>query len=417
MQPPQDVRPEPDLDFPPVDYATWRRRVEKELGDAPFDSLTHRGPGGLEIEPLYTAEHLPRGFDGTRAGLLPPREGRGWRIATEIEPGSIAAAVDAIAAARRHGAEILWLRLDLAADADAEIDRLSAAADPAATAVVLDAGPRAPAAASRWIAAAGRRGVDAGELRGGFGCDPLGALAAGNPLEGSAESALEGMGSLAVRAAAETPGVRSALVSTRPYRDAGASAVDELAFALATGVAYLRQLTAAGLDVDGAAGQLLFAAGAGTDVFLEIAKLRALRHLWATVVTASGAAGREAMRLHVRTSAPGPADRDPWTHLLRATAATVAAVAGGADSIATTPFDDAPRAANRRLAVNLQLIAAEEAHLGRVADPAAGSWAVEALTDRLARAAWSRFQKLEAAGGMTRCLAAGKLEEILGVTA
>ncbi len=416
MQPPQRDRQEPDLDFPPVDYATWRRRVEKELGDAPFDSLTHRGPSGLEVEPLYTAEHLPRGFDGTAfAGLLPPREGRGWRIAAEIDPGSIAAAVEAIAAARRHSAELLWLRLDLDAG-DGKIDRLAAAADPAVTEVVLDAGPGAAAAAERWIAAAERRGIATAELRGGFGCDPLGALAAGSHLNGSAERALGEMGSLAVRAAAETPGVRSVLVSTRPYRDAGASAVDELASALATGVAYLRQLTAAGLDVDDAAGQLLFAAGAGTDVFLEIAKLRALRQLWAKVVTASGAAGRATMRLHACTSAPGPADRDPWTHLLGATAGTLAAIVGGADSIATTPFDDVGEQ-NRRLAINLQLIAAEEAHLGRVADPAAGSWTVEALTDRLARAAWSRFQELEAAGGMARCLARGAVAEILGVTA
>ncbi len=408
-----------DLDFPSVDYATWRRRVEEELDDAPFESLTNRGPEGLEIEPLYTAEHLPRGFDGAPADLLPPRQGRGWRIAEEIASPSIAAAEEAIGAGRQPGAELLWLRLDLGAAEDGEIDRLAAAVDPAANAVVLDTGAGALDAASRWIAAAKRRGVAAGELRGGFACDPLGALASRGAAD-APEDALEGIGTLAVRTAAETPGMRSVLVSTLPYRDAGATAVDELAFALATGVAYLRRLTAAGLGIDDADRQLLFAVGVGCDLFLEIGKLRALRQLWASVVAASGGARAGAIHLHARTSAPGPATRGPWGHLLHATAGTFAAIVGGADSIATVPYDETlgeAGGASRRLAVNVQRIAAEEAHLGRVADPAAGSWTVESLTDRLARAAWDRFRELEAAGGMARCLAEGTVREILGGTA
>ncbi len=163
-----------------------------------------------------------------------------------------------------------------------------------------------------------------------------------------------------------------------------------------------------------AAGQLGFAVAVGRDLFLEIAKLRAIRLTWARLVAACGGdAAAQRMHLHVRGSWRERTTIDPWVGLLRGTGETFAAAIGGADSIATTAMDAAfgePGELGRRMAVNTQLVLAEEAHLGRVADPAGGSGYVEALSDQLARAGWARFQAIEAAGGMAAALRAGLVQ-------
>jgi methylmalonyl-CoA mutase len=151
---------------------------------------------------------------------------------------------------------------------------------------------------------------------------------------------------------------------------------------------------------------MMFAVAVGRDVFAEIAKLRAARLCWARVVAACGGdAEAQRMWLHARGSWRERTVVNPWTGLLRGTGETFAAAVGGADSIATVAMDAAigePGELGRRMAINTQVLLAEESRLGHVADPAGGSGYVEALTDQLARAAWARFQAIEAAGGMAR---------------
>ncbi|MCA9530523.1 MAG: methylmalonyl-CoA mutase, partial [Myxococcales bacterium] len=248
-------------------------------------------------------------------------------------------------------------------------------------------------------------------LRGGLGVDPLGALAAvGTLSSGLAGSRFE-LAEAAAFCRREAPGVRAALVSTRPYHDAGAHAAQEIAWATATGVDYLRALTERGLSIDDAAQQVRFAFSVGGDFFTEIAKLRAARWLWSKVVAASGGGGdAQRMVAHACTSRFTTTQRDPWVNLLRGTAEAAAAALGGADSIAVLPFDAAIGASTSfaaRVARNTQLVLREEAHLARVADAPGGSWYVESLTEALARAAWTELQRVEAAGGMADALAGG----------
>ncbi|WP_255285699.1 methylmalonyl-CoA mutase family protein, partial [Streptomyces niveus] len=188
----------------------------------------------------------------------------------------------------------------------------------------------------------------------------------------------------------------------------------------AAGVAALRDLTAAGLSVEAACGQLEFRYAATADQFLTIAKLRAARRLWARVAEVSGAGpAGAAQRQHAVTSSVMMTRRDPWVNMLRTTVASLAAGVGGADSVTVLPFDHTlglPDGFARRIARNTSTILIEESHLGRVIDPAGGSWYVERLTDDLAHAAWAWFQEIERAGGQRAALRDGLIAERLAAT-
>lgn len=202
-----------------------------------------------------------------------------------------------------------------------------------------------------------------------------------------------------------------------PYHEAGGSAAQELGASLATGVAYLRELTEAGLSVEQAVGQLEFRYAATADQFLTIAKLRAARRLWARVTEVCGAPGGQTQ--HAVTSPVMMSRRDPWVNMLRTTVATLAAGVGGAESVTVLPFDHAlglPDAFARRIARNTSTILVEESHLSRVIDPAGGSWYVERLTDELAHAGWEFFQHIEQQGGQAAVLSSGSLRDDLAAT-
>jgi methylmalonyl-CoA mutase len=194
--------------------------------------------------------------------------------------------------------------------------------------------------------------------------------------------------------------------------EAGAHAVQELGYAIAAGVERLAELTAT-LPVDTVAPQIEFVFAVGPSYFIEIAKLRAARILWAMAVDAFGPgdAGACRMRLHVRTPARNKSAYDRYTNLLRVTTEAAAAVVGGCDQLAVEPF-----AFDAHLALNVQRILQEEAHLDAVADPAGGSYYIEALTDVLAREAWKLFQKVEADGGYAKVLASGGIGKALAET-
>ncbi len=426
-------RPEPS-----ADDVKWRGSVEKMLGDVSFeDALVSRILGDLEIEPLYTARALGDDFDRlAMPGQAPYTRGRGldasWRIGLEVAHPWTEEAAEAMRADQRRGVRLLWLRmagivspgvweLETATRYNGvsvigvdDVEKLVAALEPG-TEVVLYSGEQALATAAMWVAAARRRDLSPQDFRGSFGCDPLGDLVDGGSLQSSLERAFRQMVELANWADAEAPSMRSTMVSASIYHDAGASAVDELAFAIATGVDYLRRLTAGGLTLDAAARQLDFSFSVGREVFLEIAKLRAARLLWSKVTQASGVSeSGQAMRLHARTSDLETARVGPWMNLLRGAAQSFAAALGGADTIRTAPWDEAlgwPDDQGRRLAANVQHMLAEEVRLDRVVDAAGGSWYLESLTDQLARRAWTQFRWLESRGGMTRCVTRGLVAE------
>lgn len=199
---------------------------------------------------------------------------------------------------------------------------------------------------------------------------------------------------------ARAASVLAAVIDGTAVHDRGASDVQELGHALATAASYLRTLTGAGFSVDEAAGLVEFRLAATDEQFATIAKFRAARRLWARMLELSGG-GDVPMRIHAVTSRPMMSKYDPWVNLLRTTVATFGAGIGGADSVTVVPFDSPlgePDALGRRIARNTSPLLLSESHLGRVADPAGGSYAVERLTDDVTVAAWEELGRIEAEG-------------------
>ncbi|MFG3489610.1 methylmalonyl-CoA mutase family protein [Streptomyces sp. NPDC047972] len=412
-------------EFPEAPHEQWQhlvagvlRKSGKEVsGDAAEDALSTLLEDGLDVRPLYTAdtarENAP---DAGLPGFAPFVRGAraegntlgGW----DVRQRHLAADNDAVLADLENGVTSLWL------GAGIPVSSLAAVLDGVyldLAPVVLDAGEDTAAAAERLLDLYAERGVADDAARGNLGADPLGHQAR----TGTATYDLASVAGLARRCTDRYPGLRALTVDALPYHEAGGSAAQELGCSLATGVAYLRGLTAAGLSVAEACAQLEFRYAATADQFLTIAKLRAARRLWARVAEVCGAPAAGAQRQHAVTSPVMMTRRDPWVNMLRTTVATLAAGVGGADSVTVLPFDDAlglPDAFARRIARNTSTVLIDESHLARVVDPAGGSWYVERLTDELAHAAWEFFRSIEQAGGQEAALRSGTVGERLAET-
>jgi len=400
--------------FEPRDFGAWRARAEAEGYDPA--SLRVRITPRFAAEPLYTSAEatVPEPARGrTRSGA--------WLVCQELDDPRMDVCGDDVREALQGGVEALWIRTGLDHGTRVltagDLDPLLKHADLAAVPVFLETEGDALPLGLSYAAYARSREVAFEDLRGCLGADPLGALARCGNLGAGLRGARRDMVALVQWCRANAPKLRGGLVSTRAYHDAGATPVQEIAWALATGLDYLRWLFDAGLRVDAAAEQLVFSVGVTGDLFPQIAKLRALRLAWAKVVTAcTGERGAETMHLHARTSYATRTRRDPWVNMLRGTAETFAAAVGGADSIACACFDETlgpPDALARRVARNTQLVLRDESHLAQVDDPAGGAWLLETLTDHLAREAWSLFQEIQEGGGMVEALRHGKISGAL----
>ncbi|MFF1798923.1 methylmalonyl-CoA mutase subunit beta, partial [Kitasatospora sp. NPDC058263] len=343
----------------------------------------------------------------------------GWDVRQRHTDPDPRRANEAVLADLENGGSSLWLELGGDALPVAALPDVLTGVYLDLAGIVLDAGPEFAEAAEQLFKLYEEREVSAGAAAGNLGADPLG-LQARTGQAGRTEALLTAATALAARCAAGFPGLRALVVDALPYHEAGASPAQELGCSLATGVAYLRALTAAGLPVDAALGQLEFRYAADADQFLTIAKFRAARRLWARVAEVSGAAPEaSAQRQHAVTSAVMMTERDPWVNMLRTTVACLAAGVGGADAVSVQPFDSAVGLSDafaRRIARNTQAILLEESHLARVVDPAGGSWYVERLTDELAHAAWAWFQEIERAGGQQAALGSGLVGERIAAT-
>ncbi|WP_406859149.1 methylmalonyl-CoA mutase family protein [Streptomyces sp. HUAS MG47] len=414
-------------EFPAATHAQWQRLVAGVLSrsgkDVPEteaeDALSTALEDGLRARPLYAAaDGVPdAGFPGfapfVRSGRAEGNTAGGW----DVRQRHTVADPEAVLTDLENGVTSLWVAVgDWGVPVDA-LDRVLRDVYLDLAPVVLDAGHETAAAAEELLALYARRGVAAGAARGNLGADPLGTEArTGSAYDGDGYPVAVG---LARRCAETYPGLRALTVDALPYHEAGGSAAQELGCSLATGVAYLRALTDAGLSVERALGQLEFRYAATADQFLTVAKLRAARRLWARVAEACGAPAAGAQLQHAVTSPVMMTARDPWVNMLRTTVATLAAGVGGADSVTVHPFDHAlglPDSFSRRIARNTSSILIEESHLSRVIDPAGGSWYVETLTDELAGAAWEFFQRIEGLGGQAAALRSGRLGQDLAET-
>lgn len=429
---PMTVLPDDGLslaaEFPDATHEQWQRLVEGVLrksgkdvsGPAAEEALSTALEDGLSTRPLYTArEAAPDvGYPGfapfVRGGTAAGSAATGWDVRQRHAATDPAGSNETVLADLENGVTSLWLGVGPGALPVSGIARALDGVYLDLAPVALDAGAAYEPAARELFRLYEERGVPKDAARGTLGADPLGHEArTGERLDPAA--AIE----LARLCGREYPNLRALTVDALPYHEAGGSAGQELGASLATAVAYLRELTEAGLSVEAACAQLEFRYAATADQFLTIAKMRAARRLWARVAEVCGAPDAGAQRQHAVTSPVMMTRRDPWVNMLRTTVACLGAGVGGADSVTVLPFDHSlglPDAFARRIARNTSTILLEESHLARVIDPAGGSWYVERLTDELAHAGWEFFQEIERAGGQAAALRAGLIGERLAAT-
>lgn len=370
-------RPDLTQGFEPPTHEAWEAAATKAAKGRTPAELTTRTADGLEIEPLYTqAEPLPiRLGDG------------GWDIRVRVAAGR---AVEEL----ENGANSLLV----SGEADLEGVVMEAAT------VALDAGFGAMQAAEALAEAA--KGSPNALLA--FHFDPLSALAEGGASPGPVEAHVEAAAGFAARMAQVHPRASFFLASGQVVHEAGGSEAQELGFMAASALAYAKAMVTAGLAMEQAFGAIVLGAAVDGDYFLSIAKLRAARAIWDRLASACGA--ELPARIEARSSRRMLAGLDAWTNLLRLTAADFAAAAGGADAVVLEPFTLPLGGASelaRRQARNIQLVLREESHIGKVADPAAGSWYVETLSRELAEQGWGVFQAIEAQDGVVAALTSG----------
>ncbi|HEY0191608.1 MAG TPA: methylmalonyl-CoA mutase family protein [Kofleriaceae bacterium] len=389
-------------------YDDWKAAVDKELAGAAFDKLMTTTAEGLLLQPLYVASDVDPGLPGeapyTRGAQASP--GR-FKICMRVDPpaqrrpGALQEDLDG-------GADALWLAED---DAEA-----LALASQRGLPVIHDAAAGTPSDSAECSMRQFDRALrDHGAVESPaphwLDFDHVTAAVRGQLAADALPRMLRALGPLTDELRAGHPG-RLIRVSGLAFHDAGADPADELALMLASAAAYLRALTDGGLPVQAALGAMWTQISVGRDTFGELCKLRALRVVWHKLAAAAGVADLPPPMLHAVCASRTQSQRDPWVNLLRVSTEVFAAALGGADFITPLAFDEAlgpASALGRRVARNTALVLREESHLGRVVDPAGGSYYIEARTDQLAREAWQRFTAIERDGGVVALIEHGVL--------
>lgn len=423
----QDIHPLA-AGFPAADDESWRQLAEKALKGADIERITRHTVDGVARGPLFTKAHLEevsdpgapgaapfvRGLDAARDAYLP------WNIRQGVAEPDPKRANAVILDELNGGTSEIALHLDPAGRTGVAIrtlDEMKTALD----GVMLDLAPVHIVAsqdgdnhAAIFVALLEESGIDAKTVRGGLGLDPIGVAAASGSAHGL-ENTLARTAQAAQYLRDAFPALKTVRVDAALPHEAGGSEAQELAWLCASGAGYMRALINAGLGPDEAARALEFTIAADADIHLTIAKIRAARRVWARVTEAFGCSPpARGVVLHAVTSRRMLTARDAWTNLIRNTCAAFGAAGGGADAITVRPFTDvlgAPTKFARRLARNLQVMLAEESHLGKVADPAGGGYLHETVAQRLADKAWPLFQEIERRGGAIEAIRSDGLQD------
>lgn len=438
-------------EFPFPDMQEWKETAEQSLKGKPFESLMTNTYEGIQLKPLYVRKDveklthindLPGEGSFVRGADYLRNPEKAWDIAQEISGRSPKALNEAVIQDLERGQTMVNLVVDEATkrgldsdEADEQmvglngvpitsIEDLEAALaniDINKHRLFMQTGISTLPLYAGLLAYLNKQNKSAQELEAFIGLDPIGAIAAAGKSKLGIKRLYNSMAQLARWSNDNTPKVKTIYVQGEVYHNAGGSATEELAFALATGVEYISEMLERGLTIDEVANQIYFSFAVGSNVFMEIAKLRAARLLWSKIVASFGGSKEaQKMYIHARTSNWTKTVYDPYVNMLRTTTEAFAGAVGGADSMHVSPFDEAIRPADsfsRRIARNTQIILQEESYLNQIVDPAGGSWYVESLTDAVAAKAWELFQEVEKNGGMYEALKVGYIQQKVSETA
>lgn len=425
------------------DLAGWRARAEKELkGDDP-DRLTWTTPEGIAVAPIYSSADL-EGLEAINSmpGEAPYLRGvrstmytnRPWTI-RQYAGFSTAEESNAFYRANLAAGQMgLSVAFDLATHRGYDSDHPRVTGDVGKAGVAIDSvedmkilfadipldkmsvsmtmnGAVLPVLAS-YIVAGEEQGVSPEKLSGTIQNDILKEFMVRNTYIYPPEPSMRIVADIITYTATSMPKFNSISISGYHMHEAGATAVQELAFTLADGLEYVRSALDRGLDVDLFAGRLSFFFGIGMNFFMEVAKLRAARLLWTRIMSQFNPTQPASLmlRTHCQTSGVSLTEQDPYNNIVRTTVEALAAVLGGTQSLHTNSFDEAialPSDFAARIARNTQLILAEETGITHVVDPLGGSYYIESLTHALASHAWAIIEEVEALGGMTKAVESG----------
>ena len=397
-------------EFPPVTAESWRKKIVADLKGADYtQKLVWKTGEGFDVQPFYTLSDLgkhhnldvcPGDFPFIRGKHI---RGNDWLIRQEIVVKNLDEANRKALDIRMKGVDSLGFHLqDSFHPGHDDIDRLLK--DIRADLMELNFDTAYPQVMMESILyLAGKYNRDLDKVAGSLSYDPLGYLSQHGKFHVSYEEDMKLLKGL-MESAQALPRFQVATINASLFHNSGAGIVEQLAFALAMGVEYLTYLTDAGLDIDQAAPALRFRFAVGSNYFMEIAKFRAARYLWANIVNAYGPseAKHTAMFIHGENSRWNKTVYDPYVNMIRVTTETMAAVLGGVDTMTVLPYNEVyedPTEFSERIARNLQLMLKGESYFDKVNDPAAGAYYIEELTGKLIDEAWKLFLEIDGMGG------------------
>ncbi len=417
-------------DFPEVSKQEWEKKILEDLKGADYDKkLVWHTQEGFDVRPYYCTEdiqHLkyiegkPGEFPFIRTGNKHLNE---WKIRQDIH-------VDKPEKANKTALDILrWGVTSLGLKFDGSIIDSRKKFSTLLKGILFDdimlnllTGKDAPGIFEYLIEEVNDRNFNSKELEGSFDFDPIGNLTIKGDFYKNPEDDFRDLKDLIDSASKALPLYKVIEVNGLNFSNSGATIVQELAFALSIGNEYLTRLTDSGLKADDITSRMQFVFGVGSNYFLEIAKLRSARLLWAKIVEAYEPASTESsgMFIHAVTTRWNKTQYDPYVNMLRSATESMSAILGGVDSLEIKPFDFAYARESEfslRNARNTQIILKEEAYFDKVIDPAAGSYYIENITDSITKHAWDLFLEIEDKGGYIEAFKAGYIQEIIEKTA
>ena len=415
-------------EFPPVPTEKWEEVITADLKGADYErKLVWKTGEGFNVRPYYRAENLEGiKFLGSQAGEFPYVRGthahNRWRVHQTV---SVVCPKEANAEALKilnAGVDSLGFCIASADFSAADLDTLLK--DICIEAVEITfCGEKTAHVAELVLAKVEKEGIAKEDVRIAFCIDPLvkGLSSKGDFCSPNGEKCIARIVEL-IHKTKEYKHVRIVTVAGQTFGNSGSTIVEELAFTLSAGHDYLVRLMDAGLDVDAAARKLRFSFSVSSNYFMEIAKFRAARMLWANIVKGYGPAKNCAckMHIHAETSRWNQTVYDPYVNMLRGTTEAMSATIAGVHSLEVTPFDTSfenPTEFSKRIARNVELLLKNESHFDQVVDPAGGSYYVENLTQSIAAEAWKLFLEIEEKGGYTEAYKAGLIVERIKASA
>ena len=433
--------PDVPLDeFTPPTYEEWKEACVALLKGAPFEKKMYtKTYEGITFDPMYTRagteDILPKAsFPGMGDFLRGAQEngyvGKPWGIAQVCDETLPKENNELLRHEQEKGATIYHVRLDSASLAARDVRDAETPGDKGVSVTTIDdvhtlldeldlekfplyiyAGASALPMLALTMGTLKASGKDISKLKGFIGANPIGELAEHGRNGASVSQLYDEMAACAKWTKEHAPELRTIFARSDVFSQGGANDVQEVAYTLSMAVSYLRALLDRGVSIDDAAKQIMFGFSMGANFFLQIAKLRAVRPIWAQIVGAfGGSAEAQRMHIHARPSLFFKTVYDPYVNMLRNTTEIFSGVVGGLDSFESSPFDEPIRKGDefsRRIARNVQIILQEEFGLLQPIDPAGGSWAVETLTKQMKEKIWEEFQSIEAKGGIVKALTEG----------